>query len=162
MVMGADMNGHVGVAADGYEGVHGGFGYGERNREGARLLEFADGAGLVLANTLFDGEIEERRTYESGGSRTLVDYVLLRGEHVGRIRGMSMVRGEECWTALSPCGGCRGERQVTVREGTSEASQGLEVEGAGSGGTLPKRRGWPRRSGVGGEFGWREVGPRET
>ena len=31
-----DMNGHVGVSAQGYEGVHGGYGYGVRNEEGCR------------------------------------------------------------------------------------------------------------------------------
>src|SRR6267154_1811727 len=39
VVIGGDMNGHVGAKADGYEGVHGGKGYGERNTEGEMLLE---------------------------------------------------------------------------------------------------------------------------
>jgi hypothetical protein len=34
-----DLNGHVGANAEGYEGVHGGFGYGVRNEEGCRVLE---------------------------------------------------------------------------------------------------------------------------
>jgi len=38
-VIGADMNGHVGSDANGYEGIHGGCGYGERNEEGNRFLE---------------------------------------------------------------------------------------------------------------------------
>ena len=33
VVIGDDMNGYVGAKADGYEGVHGGKGYGERNIE---------------------------------------------------------------------------------------------------------------------------------
>ena len=37
-----DFNGHVGKRADGFEGVHGGNGFGERNLEGRRLLEFCD------------------------------------------------------------------------------------------------------------------------
>ena len=36
-----DWNGHVGREAAGYEGVHGGSGYGERNADGDRVLEFA-------------------------------------------------------------------------------------------------------------------------
>nr|GEV20881.1 hypothetical protein [Tanacetum cinerariifolium] len=34
LIIGGDLNGHIGAAADGYEGVHGGFGFGERNEEG--------------------------------------------------------------------------------------------------------------------------------
>ena len=41
LIAGGDWNGHVGWAADGFEEVHGGFGYGERNDEGGRLLDFA-------------------------------------------------------------------------------------------------------------------------
>ena len=38
-----DMNGHVGSSNAGYEGTHGGLGYGSRNADGSRILEFADG-----------------------------------------------------------------------------------------------------------------------
>ena len=37
------MNGHVGRDADGYGGVHGGMGFGTRNAEGERILEFGHG-----------------------------------------------------------------------------------------------------------------------
>ena len=36
-----DLHGHVGRSADGYKGVPGGFGYGDRN-SGDRILEFDD------------------------------------------------------------------------------------------------------------------------
>ena len=45
-----DLNGHAG---DGHEGVHGGFGYGGRNPEGDRILEFGDATEMVVANTFF-------------------------------------------------------------------------------------------------------------
>ena len=38
--IGSDMNGHVGRYAGGYGGVHGGMGFGTRNAEGERILEF--------------------------------------------------------------------------------------------------------------------------
>src|SRR6267154_544813 len=47
VVVGGDKNGHVGAKADGYEGVHGGKGYGERSTEGEMLLEFADAMKFV-------------------------------------------------------------------------------------------------------------------
>ena len=40
VVLGGDLNGHVGQKSEGYEGVHGGFGYGVRNVEGEKILEF--------------------------------------------------------------------------------------------------------------------------
>ena len=49
----SDMNGHVGSSNAGYDGTHGGFGYGSRNDDGSRILEFADGLNLVICNTLF-------------------------------------------------------------------------------------------------------------
>ena len=42
-----DWNGHVVEKAGGFENVHGGFGYGTRNSEGERILEFE------IANNLF-------------------------------------------------------------------------------------------------------------
>jgi len=53
VVIGADMNGHVGLEAGGYEGVHGGHGFGDRNEEGSNLLEMAEGLDLVVVNTCF-------------------------------------------------------------------------------------------------------------
>ena len=35
------------------EETHGGFGYGSRNADGSRILEFADGLNLVICNTQF-------------------------------------------------------------------------------------------------------------
>ena len=52
LIPGGDWNGHVGRAADGFEEVHGGYGYGVRNDEGGRLLDFAVAHDLVIGNTL--------------------------------------------------------------------------------------------------------------
>jgi len=51
MVVLADMNGHVGSSNVGYDGTYGGFWYGDRNADGSRILEFADGLNLVKCNT---------------------------------------------------------------------------------------------------------------
>ena len=39
VVVGGDMNGHVGQVANGFHEAHGNFGYGTRNAEGERILE---------------------------------------------------------------------------------------------------------------------------
>ena len=52
-----DWNGHVGREAAGYEGVHGGSGYGERNADGDRVLEFAGAMILSLGILSLSKEI---------------------------------------------------------------------------------------------------------
>ena len=55
VVFAGDMNGYIGCSNVGYDGTHGGFGYGSRKADGSRILEFADGLNLVTCNTLFKG-----------------------------------------------------------------------------------------------------------
>ena len=62
-----DFNGHVGEAIDGFEGVHGGSGFGARNLEGEVLLEFADSHSLCYHQHVFHSRwIQRKVTYESG------------------------------------------------------------------------------------------------
>jgi len=42
IVVGGDLNGHVGTDVDGYDEVHGRYGFGERNADGERILELCD------------------------------------------------------------------------------------------------------------------------
>jgi len=53
VVLAGDMNGHVGSSNLSYEGTHGGFGYGDRNADGSRILEFEDRLNVIICNTLF-------------------------------------------------------------------------------------------------------------
>ena len=46
------MNGHVGSNSVGYDGTDGGYGFGDRNADGSRILECADALNLVICNTL--------------------------------------------------------------------------------------------------------------
>ena len=73
-----DLNGHVGSEIDGFEGVHGGFGFGKRNVEGEMILETADALNLAVLNTWFKKKEKRLFTYENGECRTVVDYILSR------------------------------------------------------------------------------------
>ena len=73
-----DWNGHVGREAAGYEGVHGGSGYGERNADGDRVLEFAVANDFVIGNTFFVKRDSHLITYQSGNAKTQIDFILLR------------------------------------------------------------------------------------
>jgi len=50
-VLAGDMNWHIVNSNIGYDGTHGGFGYGARNADGSRILEFTEGLNLVICNT---------------------------------------------------------------------------------------------------------------
>ena len=98
LIPAGDWNGHVGRAADGFEEVHGGFGYGERNYEGVRLLDFAVAHDLVIGNTLFKKRNSHLITYVSGDHETQVDYILFRRGLRKHIRDVKVIPGEECLT----------------------------------------------------------------
>ena len=53
------MNGHFGVEVVGFEGVHGGYGFGRRNVDGEMLLEFADALDFAIVNTWFKKEVRK-------------------------------------------------------------------------------------------------------
>ena len=98
VVVGGDFNGHVGRKAEGFVGVHGGKGFGERNVEGEMLLEFADAKGLVVGNTWFDKDDGRKVSYESGGCKTVVDYILVRRRELEYVTDVTVIRNEPCIT----------------------------------------------------------------
>ncbi|XP_063940524.1 uncharacterized protein LOC135149258 [Daucus carota subsp. sativus] len=78
LFVGGDFNGHIGARADGYQGVHGGFGYGVRNDNGSTLLEFTTAHDLVIVNFCFRKRDDNLITFRSGGHATQIDYLLIR------------------------------------------------------------------------------------
>ena len=78
IVVAGDFNGHIGALPGGFGDVHGGFGFGERNEEGATLLEFARAFGLVVVNSGFPKKDEHLITFRSAIARTQIDFLLLR------------------------------------------------------------------------------------
>ena len=88
-----DLNGHVGTSADGYEGVHGGYGYGVRNEEGCRVLELADAYSMVIGNTLFTKEAARLITYRSGENMSVIDYVLVKAKDRKYVKNVKAIPG---------------------------------------------------------------------
>nr|GEY84620.1 craniofacial development protein 2-like [Tanacetum cinerariifolium] len=77
LIIGSDLNGHIGASADGYTGINGGFGFGAGNEEGRAILEFATAHDLVVANSLFKKSDAHLITFQSGGHNTQIDYLLV-------------------------------------------------------------------------------------
>ena len=94
--IGSDMNGHVGRDADGYGGVHGGMGFGTRNAEGERILEFGDAVGMVVCNTLFKKEDSKLITYQSGDNRSMINYLMVRKTDRCLVKDVKVISSEEC------------------------------------------------------------------
>src|SRR5206468_11383182 len=96
VVIGGDMNGEVGEKVDGYEGVHGGKGFGVRNAEGEMLLKFAGAMKFVVLNTWFTKNESKKVTYDSGGNKTVVDYMLVRRCDLAKVTDINVIGTEEC------------------------------------------------------------------
>ncbi|XP_071732183.1 uncharacterized protein [Rutidosis leptorrhynchoides] len=75
LLIGGDLNGHIGTNAEGYQGAHGGFGYGVRNEEGLSILDFVVAHDLVVANLFFKKTNAQLATFHSGGHCTQIDYL---------------------------------------------------------------------------------------
>ena len=73
IVLGADLNGHVGEGNIGDEEIMGRYGAGTRNKEGSMVVDFGKRMDLAIVNTYFKKKDEHRVTYKSGGKSTQVD-----------------------------------------------------------------------------------------
>ena len=91
-----DLNGHVGKTSSGFEGLHGGHGYGVRNPEGTRILELCVAADLVITNTFFTKCDSQLLTFRSGNACSQTDYILVRKSDFKSVRDVKVIGGEEC------------------------------------------------------------------
>jgi hypothetical protein len=88
-----DLNGHVRANAEGYEGVHGGSGYGVRNEEGCRVLELGDAHSVVEGNTLFKRAPARLITYRSGEKMSMIDYVMVKAKDRQYVKNVKAIPG---------------------------------------------------------------------
>ena len=91
-----DFNGHIEASAAGYEEVHGSLGFGKRNADGERVLEFSVANNLVVANSWFKKRSEHLVTHQSGLYSTQIDYMLCRRRLLKYITNVKVIPGEEC------------------------------------------------------------------
>ena len=94
LVIGGDLNGHVGKDRTNFEMEHGGHGYGQQNPEGESILSFAQAYNLVVANTYFQKKDEHLITYKSGDRCSTVDYIITRREKLKHIKDCKVIPGE--------------------------------------------------------------------
>ena len=95
-----DFNGHVGRFSQGYDGIHGGFGWGERNRDGKEILEFADSLDMVVGNTFFKKDDEKLTTFKSGNCATVIDYAVMQKEVMKKVKDIKLIFGEDVFRGI--------------------------------------------------------------
>jgi hypothetical protein len=75
LFIGGDLNGHVCSTRVGFDGVHGGFGYGSRNQEGEGILNFVLFYDLIITNTLFRKGVSHLVTFSSGQHCSQINFI---------------------------------------------------------------------------------------
>ena len=96
IVLGADLNGHVGEGNIGDEKIMGRHGAGIRNKEESMIVDFTSSwmdldftsssrMDLAIVNTYLKKKEDHRVTYKSGGKSTQVDYVMCRRRNLKEI-----------------------------------------------------------------------------
>ncbi|KAH0668323.1 hypothetical protein KY285_029529 [Solanum tuberosum] len=98
IVIGGDFNGHIGATFSGFDDVHGGFGFGERNGGGTSLLDFAKAFELVIANSCFPKKENHLVTFRSSIAKTQIDYLLLRKGDRGCCKDCKVIPSENLTT----------------------------------------------------------------
>ena len=78
IVLGADLNGHVGEGNIGDEEIMGRYGAGTRNKEGLKVVDFGKRMDLAIVNTYFQKKDEHRVTYKSGRKSSQIDCVICK------------------------------------------------------------------------------------
>ena len=94
LILGGDLNGHLGSSRAVIERVHGGWGVGEKNEEGERVIDFAMAFDLALVNTFFEKRVSQLITYRSGGRESQIDLLLCRRDHLKEIKNCKVINGE--------------------------------------------------------------------
>ncbi|XP_047257570.1 uncharacterized protein LOC124889642 [Capsicum annuum] len=70
IVIAGDFNGHIRVLSRGYDNVHGGYDFSDRNSEGDAMLDFARAFGLVVVNSSFSKKEDHLITFRSMIAKT--------------------------------------------------------------------------------------------
>ncbi|XP_070036877.1 uncharacterized protein [Nicotiana tomentosiformis] len=98
LYIGGDFNGHIGASIGGYNEVHGGFSFGDRNEGGTSLLDFAIALNFVKANSYFQKREEHLVTFRSMVAKTQIDYLLFRRCDRGLCSDCNVIPGKNIVT----------------------------------------------------------------
>ena len=79
----------------GFEGIHGGHGFGNCNPEGVRLLDFAAANEFVIGNSFFKKQESHTITYESVDNKSVIDHILFGKKNLKQDSNIKVIPCEE-------------------------------------------------------------------
>ena len=94
IVLGADLNGHVGKGNIGDEEIMGRYGAETRNKEGSMVVDFRKRMDLAIVNTYFKKKDKHRVMYKSGRKSTQLDYVMCRRRNLKEMCNCKVIVNE--------------------------------------------------------------------
>ncbi|GFR73677.1 retrovirus-related Pol polyprotein LINE-1 [Elysia marginata] len=93
VIIGADLNAHLGEGGEGYRRIQGREGYGKRNVEGQKALESLEGLDMAVVNTFFKKREKQKINYKSGQGQSQLDFIMARREDVLGLQSNNRGRG---------------------------------------------------------------------
>ncbi|XP_068223136.1 craniofacial development protein 2-like [Palaemon carinicauda] len=92
LIIGGDLNGHIGCNPENISKIHGGHGMGKMNKEGELIVKFALAFDVAMINTFFKNK--NYTTYSSGGRETQIDFLMCRRSHLREVKNCKIIKGE--------------------------------------------------------------------
>lgn len=89
-VMG-DFNSKIGFPMTNEDDVMEKFGFGERNKNGERLITFARSRQLFITNTMFKSRPSRRFTWCLGRAKNEIDFILVRRNQRGLVQNVKVL-----------------------------------------------------------------------
>ena len=94
IVVGADLNRHVGEGNNGDKECMSRHGLGKRNKEGQAVMDFAKRRELAITYTCLVKKPAHRVTCSSGGRSSRVDYIMVRRRRIKEVMDTKVFVGE--------------------------------------------------------------------
>ena len=94
VVVGGDLNGHIGRSREGIERIHGEWGMGDRNDEGENIEDKAIAFDLDIVNTFFEKKVNRFVTYNSGGRESQLNLLMCKRCHLKEVINCKVISGE--------------------------------------------------------------------
>ena len=130
MVVGADLNEHIGEGNNCDEEFMGRHGLGKRNNEGQAVVDFAKRMELAITNTYLVKRPAHRVIYNSGGHSLQVNYVMVRRRRIKEVVDTKVIVGEKCSKTAPNSSQCNNHLdKVEESTKTSEENKMVEVKG---------------------------------
>ena len=98
IIIGSDLECHLGADNTGYEEVMGLYGYGFQSKDGIAPLDVRMSHHLKVASTIFRRDPEKLITYKSGSVSKQFDIILQKSRQDISLTNCNVIPGEECLT----------------------------------------------------------------